>query len=73
MAVRIDNEAPRRRATLARSRVIPTVRLATLIVGAAILLFGAPTDALWAIGALGATVASPPDRLEPQARSQRDR
>jgi hypothetical protein len=48
------------RASLARGRVIPAVRLATLSGGAAILLFGAPTDARSAIGALVAAVVSPP-------------
>jgi hypothetical protein len=60
MAVGIDNEPRARRATFALCRVIPAVRLATLIGGAAILLFGAPTDALSAIGALVAAVVSPP-------------
>jgi hypothetical protein len=35
MAAQIDNEAPRRRATLALCRAILTVRLATLTGGAA--------------------------------------
>ena len=56
MAVRIDTEASRRRATRTLCRFIPAARWATLI-GA--VLFGAPADALWAIAALGAAVVSP--------------
>jgi hypothetical protein len=39
---------------------VPTLRWATLAGSAAILAFGAPTDALWALGALDAAVVSPP-------------
>ena len=53
-------------ATSRLSRFIPAARWATLIGAVAVLLFGTPADALWAIVALGATVVSPPDRLEPR-------
>ena len=57
MAVRIVNKTPTR--ALCRC-IIPALRWVTLAGLAAVLLFGAPTDALWALGALGATVVSPP-------------
>jgi len=47
-------------ATSTRGRFIPAARWATLIGAAAVLFFGTPADAIWAIGPLGATVVSPP-------------
>jgi hypothetical protein len=38
---------------------VPMLRWATLARATAILAFGAPTDALWALAALGAAIASP--------------
>jgi hypothetical protein len=46
-------------ATSRLSRFIPAARWATLIGAVAVLLFGTPADALWAIVALGATVVTP--------------